>query len=304
MPIESELQQKGIADLLLQEANVPVLLQLAKSLTKNVIEVDSNEEALLIIFRNMPNAQALLNKRLITKDILFKYVHTNQIPVTIDFTKGVLINKIIDYWDREGPSTRNSNSSHQSNLQRTSGSESNSNSQSSTSQQLIEETEYPINLLARKFSQWFYENYNGNNLKVEDFWKDSRLMLRIAAIDSVNDQQCDNSEQVIETLLGCKQQFNLFFNPNLSHDGVQGRMDVHGLVIVLVCGTLHTQENCVGVFETSFGLMRDPFALNNWKIKTIQSLLRSQGAPKEPRLSESDTLRESLALPAPTGEIS
>ncbi|XP_055843586.1 uncharacterized protein C3orf38 homolog [Episyrphus balteatus] len=297
MPIEGELEQRGIADLLLQESNVTILLQLAKSLTKNVIEIDSNEEALKTVFMHMPSVHALLSKRAITKEILFKYVHSNQIPVTIDFTKSILINKIIEYWERGGPFARINNSITEINA-----SQSESNSQPNTTQ--IEETQLPINLLARKFSEWFFENYNANNLKVEDFWKDSRLLLRIAATDCVNDQQCESAEQVIETLLGCKHQFSFFFNPNLSHDGVQGRMDVHGLVIVLVCGTLHTKDNCVGVFETSFGLMRDPFAMNNWKIKTIQSLLRSQGAPKEPRLSESDTLRASLALPAPTGEIS
>lgn len=302
MPIDEELHKKGIADLMFQESNAAILLQLAKSLTKNVIEVDTNEEALKIIFMHMPNASTLLNKRLITKDILFRYVHKNQIPVTIDFTKSILINKIIEYWDRGGPSTR-STPTNQINFISESSSASESNYQPINNSQL-EETEYPINLLARKFSEWFFKNYNANSLKVEDFWKDTRLVLRIAATDCVNDQHSEGAEQVIETLFGCKQRFNFFFNPNMSHDGVQGRMDVHGLVIVLACGTLHTQDSCVGVFETSFGLMRDPFSLNNWKIKTIQSLLRSQGAPKEPTLGESDTLRTSLALPAPTGEIS
>ncbi|XP_055912380.1 uncharacterized protein C3orf38 homolog [Eupeodes corollae] len=300
MPIEGELHQKGIADLLLQESNSLILLQLAKSLIKNVIDVTSNEEALKIIFTHMSNTQALLSKRAITKEVLFKYVHSNQIPVTIDFTKPILINKIIEYWDRGGPSIRNS--SQNNSVAENKPSTNELISQPNTTQ--LEETQLPINLLARKFAEWFFQNYNANNLKVEDFWRDSRLLLRIAANDCVNDQQCDSADQVIETLFGCKHQFNFFFNPNLSHDGVQGRMDVHGLVIVLVCGTLHTQDNCVGVFETSFGLMRDPFALNNWKIKTIQSLLRSQGAPKEPILSESDTLKASLALPAPQGDIS
>lgn len=298
MPIEGVLQQKGIADLLLKDANVPVLMNLATSLTKHVIEINSHEDALKTIYTQMPNAQALLSKKVITKDILFKYVHSNQIPVTADFTKSILIDKIIEYWERERPTNRISDQSQQTNLE----TESISNSQPRNECQLLEE-EFPINLMARTFAQWFYENYNSNKLKVEDFWKDSRLMLRIASGDNINDQHCQTSEQVIETLFACKRQFNLFFNPNISHDGVQGRMDVHGLVIVLVCGTLHTEESCVGVFETSFGLMRDPFALNNWKIKTVQSLLKSQGSPKAPILSDSDTLRDSLALPAPKGEI-
>ena len=38
-------------------------------------------------------------------------------------------------------------------------------------------------------------------------------------------------------------------NPNLCEEGVKGRLDPHGLVLVLVCGTLHNQTTVCGVFE-------------------------------------------------------
>ena len=38
-------------------------------------------------------------------------------------------------------------------------------------------------------------------------------------------------------------------NPNLCEEGVRGRLEAHGLVLVLVCGTLHTSSNVCGVFE-------------------------------------------------------
>lgn len=248
---------------------------------------------------HIADVQTLLNKRNITKEVLFKYLHRKRVPVAADFTKGILISKIIDYWNKTDIGRPKQSESF--------GIEPNqfeANGTIPSKTQLIDETQYPINLLARKFSEWFFENFNKNNIKVEDFWSDARLMLRTIANDRIDDQECIGAAGILDVLLGCRQRFGFYFNPNLTHAGVQGRMDVHGLVLVLVCGTLHTQQNCVGVFECTFGLMRDPFAENNWKIKTTQMTLRSEGAPNVPSLSDSDTLRDAMTLPVPMGELS
>lgn len=77
-------------------------------------------------------------------------------------------------------------------------------------------------------------------------------------------------------------------------------MEVHGLVLILCCGTLHTHESVsVGVFESVFGLMRDPFSDNNWKIKNIKMQLQSSaiGIQKVPELTQCSSLVQFLALP-------
>lgn len=72
----------------------------------------------------------------------------------------------------------------------------------------------------------------------------------------------NSAADVVQMICNTKACHSLYFNPNLSHEGVQGRRDVHGLVMGLVCGTLHQQDRCVGVLEQLFGLVRDPSADN------------------------------------------
>lgn len=76
-------------------------------------------------------------------------------------------------------------------------------------------------------------------------------------------------------------------------------MDSHGLVLILCCGTLHTLESVsVGVFESVFGLMRDPFSDNNWKIKNIKMQLQSSsGIQKVPELQQCSSLVQFMTLP-------
>lgn len=269
------------------------------------------------IFTHSTDCLTLLNKRAVTKEILFKYLHSKRITLSTDFTKALLIQKVIEYWNSATstlpPKQEETHIQSNSSCTSVNGEDEptplpqtltilyNNRLPSTTS--FTEESEFPINLLARKFSEWFFNNYNQNKLKPQDFWPDARLYLQITASDGCDVQDCDNSSTAVDILYEVQKLFGFFFNPNLTHAGVQGRMDVHGLVLVLACGTLHTQTDCVGIFECTFGLMRDPFSENNWKTKTIQLMLRSKGAPTTPSLKESDTLREALSLPVPAGEL-
>lgn len=76
-------------------------------------------------------------------------------------------------------------------------------------------------------------------------------------------------------------------------------MDLHGLVLILCCGTLHSHESVSdGVFESVFGLMRDPFSENNWKIKNIKMKIQSvMSGQKAPELQNCTSLLQFLALP-------
>jgi hypothetical protein len=97
---------------------------------------------------------------------------------------------------------------------------------------------------------------------------------------------------VVQMMWNTKARHDLCFIPNLSHEGVQGRIAVHGLIMVLVCGTLHQQDRCVGVFEQSFGLIRDPSVDNVWKIKYTNLSLKSTSiVTKPPTLAEGSLLR-------------
>ncbi|KAM8710164.1 hypothetical protein ACLKA7_016888 [Drosophila subpalustris] len=288
MPI-SESHCAGLRDLLVNEKNTPVLLQLAKSVTKNVCSTDDPEEALGYITAHIEDIHKLLHKRHITRDLLFKYLHTRLSGTSTDFTKADLVMRVIRYWDRQRPLTSPS----------TAG-EAEDSKPTTTVVDTYNEQHYPIHLMARKFGEWFFEKFNTNNLNTTDLWNDAVLQLRVIADDGTSDLECASADEVVNSLVSAKQQFGFYFNPNLSHSGVQGRIDAYGQVVVLCCGTLHTADRSVGVFECAFGLLRDPHAGNNWKPKKFKCLLRSERTPPQLHtLSDSETLQTALALPTP-----
>merc|ERR1719400_1429931 len=97
----------------------------------------------------------------------------------------------------------------------------------------------------------------------------------------------NNSEEVSRMLVNVFRDHKLKCNPNLCEEGVRGRLSPHGLVMVLACGTLHNQNNVCGVFEQVFGLVRDPTAENNWKIKNTEARLVAGEVQQQPKLTSS-----------------
>lgn len=158
---------------------------------------------------------------------------------------------------------------------------------------------FPVNVMARTFAEWFYKLYNeANGLTANHFWPDSSLRIHIKSAENVTTQQVlNNAEEVVTLLEQTKSAHGLYFNPNISHVGTQGRMDVHGLILIVACGTLHKENLCVGVFEQMFALARDPQAQNNWKIRNVEFKLRSQSVNSVPSILESDYRNDILALP-------
>ncbi|XP_016982096.1 uncharacterized protein C3orf38 homolog [Drosophila rhopaloa] len=290
MPI-SETQKAGLRDLLLNEKNSPVLLQLVNSTTKNVWKTEDPEEALRLLTAHIPDIYTLLYKRAITRELLFSYWHTRQPNVATDFTKADLVAKVIQYWEQEKGTESNITSRGQAAV-------------SVYATYKLNDENYPIHAIARKFGEWFFERFNSDSLSLVDLWTDAALHLTIVASDGINELECATAAEVLSALTSAKKQFGFHFNPNLTHAGIQGRMDAYGQVMVLCCGTLHTPKSCVGVFECAFGLLRDPYADNNWKPKKFKCLLKSELQPPGLyTLCSSKTLQAALELPVPTDDL-
>ena len=166
--------------------------------------------------------------------------------------------------------------------------------------------------MARKFATWFYENLNTNRLQVSDFWCNCKC-----AVQFLENQQCLMEEEhvgaqaVLEFCQSLLAKYNLYLNLNISHSGTQGRIDCHGLVLVLTCGTLHKVNQFVGTFEAIFGLSRDPYSQNNWKINQINMRLHNFNAEQtqnasismqQPTLITSNSIVPLLALSMPNGD--
>lgn len=217
-------------------------------------------------------------------------------PVTNNFTKTTLVDQVIEYWkntENGGSLSSGGSSSH-------SGAENLSVPAHHTIPAAPAKSEdFPINVMSRNFSKWFFENLNLNSIQLNDFWNDCSCTVRM--VDNAGEIKEDatiTARLVLSLLSNIRNQFNFYFNPNVTHDGVQGRIELHGLVLILCCGTLHNQENCVGVFESVFGLLRDPFSDNNWKIKNIKLELKSSTrTSKVPQLASSSSLQQFMILP-------
>ncbi|KAF5277092.1 hypothetical protein FQA39_LY06330 [Lamprigera yunnana] len=243
-------------------------------------KLDSREDAIESIIKYSPDLKSILKRKVVTRELLFSYLHESKIPVSLPSSKQDLIELICGHMNLHVVSCE----------------------QVKHKIPPDECANVPdVNMLALKFSEWFYTMMNSNEpIGEEHFWTDSNLKLKLSSDDqNVIEEINHNPQEIIKILFRTKMEHSLYFNPNCLKDGVQGRVDPHGLVAVLVCGTLHSNSVCVGVFEQVFMLARDPFSSNNWKIKSTELNLRSKNnVQASPRLCDSNLMSDLLSLPS------
>ncbi|KAK4877434.1 hypothetical protein RN001_009940 [Aquatica leii] len=269
------------------------LLGLTNTVTQGLLKnkVETREEAVESILKYSSDFKSILKRKVLTRDLLFTYLHENDIPVSLPASKQELIDLICTHWNLKSDDYK---SVLINNIQP-------NEAQSDIVQKTDQSSPTDVNALAQKFSEWFYTMMNSNEpIGSEHFWNDSNLKLNLlSAAQNVTEEIQHNPLEIVKTLFKTKMEHSLYFNPNCLKDGVQGRLDPHGLVAVLVCGTLHSNNLCVGVFEQVFMLARDPFSDNNWKIKSSELNLRSKDNVKAPpKLCDSNLTSNLLSLPS------
>ncbi|CAB0001227.1 unnamed protein product [Nesidiocoris tenuis] len=278
----SETEKLHVMDLL-QTIPPEDLLDIAKTTTSGIISAEDEEDAIRIIVQHADDVRSLLARKKITKTILFKYLHNKRVPFAAAIDKATLIDATIAYWQMGGV-TGNSLSTQQN--------PSTNNfaycSSTSSTGNLYDE-------LAFKFCEWFFAKLNENvalagNERIisNDFWLDAFAKIVIKSGVDVIEHMAQGSEEIVTLLDSVQNRHSLFFSPNLTTDGLRAKAEPHGLVVILVCGTLHLdQGQCVGVFENKLGLIKDPFASDNWKIKTLELSLHSKpGVTSQPVLPQ------------------
>jgi len=271
-------QHSGLLDFFNFHKSDDLIFSLCKVVTKNMLSPKTAEDAISIMIQHSPSISSIMNRQIITKVLIFQYLNARHVSVTADFSKTVLLEKLFQLWEQQSSQKKPNN----------------------ITAVIAQEDQFPIHQMSRQFSNWFFKMCNENQLKIEDFWADTEYSIElVASVQIKHDQGC-GSQEVLELLQNLHTQENLIFNPNDCHDGIQGRMDPHGLVMVLCCGTLHSPGRFVGIFECIFGLLRDPFADGNWKIKHFRMRLNSSSPRDAPRLNECSYLESMMALPAPS----
>ena len=142
-------------------------------------------------------------------------------------------------------------------------------------------TETQTNEIASAFVSWFYSMINSqsndkfnSNWGPAHFWEDAKLILHIEQPDGMIRDEIQNADDVCHRILNFVLSYKVIFNPNLTSNGVCSEMNCHGLLAVKSSGTLHRHSSVIGLYEQVFGLIKDPTADGNWKIKNTELKIR------------------------------
>lgn len=153
-------------------------------------------------------------------------------------------------------------------------------------EKMVDQRETEAQTISLSFVSWFYQMLNAiltgkvqsatpnTNWGPNHFWNDAKLILNIERPGGIMTDESEGSSLVSEKLLAVVLQFRLYFNPNMTSQGIRGEMNCHGLLAVKAAGTLHNDSNVIGLFEQVFGLVKDPQEEGNWKIKNTELRLR------------------------------
>ena len=146
--------------------------------------------------------------------------------------------------------------------------------------------------LGEQFTKWFYEILNSFNPTTPEspkdfgphhFWDDAKLKVN-AVTPSPAQEEYVGPQMVAERLISFAKDEQLLFNPNIGSEGVFVKSSRHGLVMIMVCGTIHRSNACLGVFQQVFGIIKDPRLNDNWKIKVTYLDVKSSQVTAMPKL--------------------
>ncbi|XP_004081890.1 uncharacterized protein C3orf38 homolog [Oryzias latipes] len=245
------------------------LFSLSDTVTNKVIEVENVAEAIETILSFSKNAEELLKRKKVQRDLIFKYLASQGVPMLPSSDKHQLVRRTQELWSSAKTPERTSRQP-----------------KAPDSNVLKAEVGFDPLLLGQRFCDWFFKMLNSQNPSMgqqpqdwgpQHFWPDAKLSL----LSRVTDEQVEEllgAEQVSLRLLSLTREERLFLSPNLQPHGLKALASPHGLVLVAVAGTIHRDKACLGIFEQMFGLISSPLDGNSWKIKFVNMKIRGQNA--------------------------
>ncbi|KAF1491278.1 hypothetical protein FQV08_0014406, partial [Pygoscelis antarcticus] len=267
----SEREQAGCRELL-EFLETEELMALTDTVTNRLVHPESRQEAIHAILVYSQNVEEVLKRRKVYREIIFKYLAAQGIPVPPSSEKHLLIDRVKQYWSGQ-LTTRSSESGERKPHAKSHGERQKS-------------PQDDIHDLGGEFCQWFFELLNSQHplgLKSEErwgpqhFWEDARMKFCYNTFEK-NMEEYVGAEMVSLRLLSLVKEEYLLFNPNLHASGLKCAMSQHGLVLVAVAGTVHRDNTCLGIFEQIFGLISCPVRENTWKIKAVNLKIVGQNA--------------------------
>lgn len=260
-------------------------------------------ELIRLICLHGQSVYSILNKKIITKSLLFDYLsHYN---VAAGATKTDLIERIVQLWKENYPCKANGDAAQPPvppPPQNVSFHIVNHHTVNATIIQpaaITPSAPPPLQIMSEEFTTWLFERINKSSLLESDLWKDVTSAIRlIDSTGNTQDMQSEGSEGVLQSLQMLRGEFQFQMAPNICPTGVQGKMNAYGMVMIASCGTVYRDNQFVGVFEGGFGLLRDPTSADCWKLKHSKLQIKSAaGHAIVPQLGECESLKEILALP-------
>ncbi|XP_073329872.1 uncharacterized protein C3orf38 homolog [Pagrus major] len=263
---------------LLSKADV---LSLSDTVTNKLIVVENATEATETILSFSKNAEELLRRKKVSREVIFKYLAKEGVAMSPNSEKHQLVKRTLELWScgkavvgerlqeatdetRQRPSTETV----------------------SDSTDMKVEVGFDPQVLGQQFCQWFYKLLNSQNPSLDQqpqdwgpqhFWPNVKLSL-LSRTGSEQMEEFLGAELVNLRLLALTREERLLLSPNLEPHGLKVLASPHGLVLVAVAGTIHRDAACLGIFEQVFGLIRSPLENNSWKIKFINLKIRGQDA--------------------------
>ena len=139
-----------------------------------------------------------------------------------------------------------------------------------------------IHQLSQQFTEWFYTSWNNLvTFNSDHFFPDCQLTLV-----HENQRRILGSYYVHDLLRSYIANQGLNFCPNIQSNKVEESK--HGLVLIQIHGTIHQRGTCIGVFDQSFGLVRDPNHSNNYLIKFTFLNMQTQQSQQQHQLLSGD----------------
>lgn len=249
------------------------IFYLTDSVTKKSITVTSEKEAFKAIISFSTSPEELLQRRKITRNLLMQYAFMEKISIPGSAEKKEIISKILNYWNKVTQQEENCRISSCTQPKKLADSEQSVLQQNTVTSNQPEITQIGnIEAFGQAFVSWFYSMWNSHNQKMntskpldfgpQHFWPDATLQ-----VNTLTEPTVMGSVGTAERLLQFAQQ-GFYFHANIN-EGIFTKSESHGLICIIVHGTVHKEQYCLGPFEQAFTLLQDPWDGNNWKIKSI-----------------------------------
>ncbi|KAM9709699.1 uncharacterized protein C3orf38 homolog [Menidia menidia] len=262
----SETERVGFKKIL-SSLTTADLLSLSDTVTNKMIVVENVTEAVETILSFSKNAEELLKRKKVNRELIFKYLAKEGVAMPPNSEKHQLVRRTLELWS--------SVKVDEERLLPT----------GSDLKGIKTDVGFDPLIMGQQFCQWFFQLLNSQNPSLgqqpldwgpQHFWPDVRLRL----ISRVSLEQMDEllgAELVSQRLLALTNAERLLLSPNLQPQGLKALASPHGLVLISVAGTIHRDTACLGIFENIFGLIRSPLD-NSWKIKFVNLKIRGQEA--------------------------